>query len=86
MSRSYRKPYYVDSYGSKSKKISKRFANKAVRNADDVPNGKAYKKFSDSWDIVDWKSRWDPKPHYYYDWKGNMVEVTGDPEWKARRK
>ncbi len=58
MSRSYRKsPVATDSH-AKSTQEKKKFANKKVRNAEDVPNGGAYKKVSDSWDIRDHKSYW----------------------------
>lgn len=54
MSRSYRKPYAVEGYGSKDKPRRKRQANRAVRKTD-VANGNAYKKASCSWDIADYK-------------------------------
>ncbi len=54
MSRSYRKPYWVDTYGSPAKKYFKRLANKRVRKSKNVPDGKAYRKFYDPWNIVDW--------------------------------
>lgn len=84
MSRSYRKPWYVDSYGSKVKKFFKRQASRAVRNALDVPNGKAYRKYYDPYKIVDWKSLYDPNP-WWFDLKQEWVEPH-DPEWKAWRK
>ena len=55
MSRSYRKhPICKDPAG----KLMKRFANKAVRHNLDIPNGKAYKKCFESWDISDWCWLW----------------------------
>jgi hypothetical protein len=56
VSRSYRKPWAVDGMdGSKYKQFMKNQANRRVRRAKNVPDGKAYRKFSDPWDIVDWK-------------------------------
>ena len=43
-------PMIVDRSG---KKLGKRLANRAVRRARDVPNGKGYRKFFESWDICD---------------------------------
>ena len=83
MSRSYRKPWFVDSYGSKAKKWFKRDASKTVRKAKNVPNGKAYRRFYDPWNIVDSKWYEDSKPHFY-NWLGEWSEPT--PLWKARRK
>ena len=55
MSRSYRKhPICKDAAG----KFMKRFANKAVRHNLDIPNGKAYKKCFESWNISDWCYLW----------------------------
>lgn len=83
MSRSYRKPYQVDSYGSKAKKYFKRLASKRVRKSKNVPNGKAYIKFNDPYNIVDSISYDDCKPYfcsYFMEWS----EPT--PRWKAIRK
>lgn len=54
MSRSYRKPIWTEGYGGKWRKFAKRKANKSVRQ-NKIPNGKAYKKFFNSWDICDFK-------------------------------
>jgi len=84
MSRSYRKPWCVDGYGTKGKKISKRFANKTVRNADDVPNGKAYRKYFESWNISDYRFFMDSEPYFSritLQWEEPLT-----PTWKARRK
>jgi len=83
MSRSYRKPWVIDSYGSKAKKWFKRYASKTIRRAKDVPNGKAYRKFYDPWNIVDWKYYDDSKP-YFYNWCMEWCKAT--PRWKAIRK
>lgn len=58
MSRSYKKnPYYTDGSPGTTQE-SKKFANKKVRNTEDIPNGGAYKKVSESWDIHDFVDRW----------------------------
>lgn len=58
MSRSYKKsPVYTDSSPGTTKE-KKKFANKRVRNTEDVPNGGAYKKVHESWDIHDYINRW----------------------------
>jgi len=86
MSRSYREPWYVDGYGSRNRKAAaKRFANKRVRHAKDMPSGKAYRKFYNPWDISDWKFEWDPKPHIMHIFGETRVRFP-DPEWKVRRK
>jgi len=56
MSRSKRKNPVITEQQSRSAKLEKRFASKAVRNANDVPNGKAYRKYFCSWNISDYKS------------------------------
>jgi hypothetical protein len=55
MSRSYRKPFVVDGYGTHSKKIAKRRANKKVRSYKDVTDGNLYKKVMDPWNICDFR-------------------------------
>ena len=85
MSRSYRKPWYVDGYGSRYKKLSKRFANKAIRRAKEVSDGKMYRKFYNPWDICDYKFPWDPRP-YISMISGEPIIVLPDPRWKAWRK
>lgn len=71
MSRSYRKPYCKDGYkGSKRKQFEKRNANHKIRHSEDVPNGKAYRKFSDTWNICDYT---------YYVPKGHLEKWW--PEW-----
>ena len=58
MSRSYKKYPIVNDSKPKSTKAKKKIANRKVRNTDDVPNGKAYKKVSESWDIRDFSWFW----------------------------
>jgi hypothetical protein len=55
MSRSYKKTAGWTDHKSPWSKIAKRFANKNVRNAIEIPNGGAYKKFYCSWNICDYK-------------------------------
>ena len=55
MSRSYKKHHRVKDPAGKH---MKRYANKKVRRTNNVPNGKAYKKFFESWDISDWNWYW----------------------------
>lgn len=55
MSRSKRKPYWTEGYGSKGKKTSKRGASRAVRNEKEIASGGAYKKAYCSWNICDFK-------------------------------
>ena len=57
MSRSYKKsPVYTD-YSRGNTKDQKRFANRRARRAKDVPNGKAYRTYYESWEIHDWICR-----------------------------
>lgn len=60
MSRSIRKPYYTEQQRSSISKDKKRIANRVIRHleSDEAPaNGKAYRKYSNSWDIRDWTAR-----------------------------
>lgn len=53
MSRSFKKTPIV-----KDRRVGgKKFANHKVRRSEDVPNGKAYRKFYNSYDISDFKFR-----------------------------
>lgn len=55
MSRSYKKtPISKDNPGGR--KSSKKQANRRVRNSKNVPNGKQYRKFFNSYDIYDYIS------------------------------
>ena len=55
MSRSYRKPILTDGYGTKRLKMEKAAANRFVRRSVGVPNGKAYRKFYETYSIRDYK-------------------------------
>ena len=87
MSRSYREPWYVDGYGSRNRKrIAKNYANRRIRRKrEEIPDGKAYRKFTDTWDICDFRHQYDPNP-YVYSFFGKLVESEPEPLWKARRK
>lgn len=60
MSRSKRKPIWTEGYGGKRRPSAKHQANKAVRNTEDIGNGKAYRKEYNPWNITDYKL-YDPK-------------------------
>ena len=60
MSRSYREPWWVDSYGSPSKSYWKNQANRRVRKAREVPDHRAYRKFYEQYDICDYKFKQEP--------------------------
>jgi len=56
MSRSYRKAWVTDGYkGSSRKQYYKQLANKHLRKIQDIPNGRAYRKFFESWNICDYR-------------------------------
>ena len=54
MSRSYKKAYVTENHKSEAKKR----ANKIIRKMD-IPNGKIYKKFFETWNITDFRWRVD---------------------------
>lgn len=55
MSRSYKKNPWITDHQAKTTSNDKKFANKKVRHAEDLPNGGAFKKVSCSYDICDFK-------------------------------
>jgi hypothetical protein len=65
---------------------SKRIANRKVRRIPDVPNGKAYRKVYCSWNICDWRFRWNPEPVYWINSKGEMEKIDPTPQWRFRMK
>ncbi len=74
MSRSYRKPWVVDGYGSKGKVFSKNYANRRIRRKKDaIPNGMHYRKMTCPWEICDFKYPIDLKDPFYAEepWKYN---------------
>lgn len=93
MSRSYKKcPYY----GPKDKDY-KKISNRKVRRRDDIPDGNAYRKVLDPWDICDhstvvtWKDevrrterylrRYEETGHRWYIYR--MLDENGDVDWKT---
>lgn len=58
MSRSYKHSPVCSDGSSPGTKKSKRFANKAVRNTNNIPCGGSFKKVFSSWEIHDYISRW----------------------------
>lgn len=70
MSRSKRKHPVITDQQHRNTKLAKRFANQCVRRATDVPDGKAYKKFSCSWNICDYKSYITKFDMRKYEWLG----------------
>ena len=61
MSRSYRKPYATQQ--GKAKRFFKQKFNQDIRKEDDIPDGNAYRKMRNSYDISDyrWLCEDDPK-------------------------
>jgi hypothetical protein len=75
MSRSYKKHLWEScGEGSSYRRFIKNYANRVVRRTQDVPNGKAYRKYFESWNISDYKGLW--KSEYESFW----------PYYKARMK
>jgi hypothetical protein len=85
MSRSYREPWITQGYGGQCRKWQKRYANRSVRKTADVPNGKAYRKYWDPWNICDWKWKWDPWVDYWWI-NGKMEAREPDPLYRVRSK
>lgn len=54
MSRSRRRPYITDQQRDSGNIVKKRHANRAVRQADEVSDGKQYRKLHSSYDIRDY--------------------------------
>lgn len=85
MSRSYKKNLWITDY-SKSRRFFKGQANRKIRRSKDVPDGKAYRKFYESYDICDYKFPYDPYPHVYCWGKRGLEWIEPDPVWKFRYK
>lgn len=88
MSRSTRKPWYTDGYkGSKRRQFEKRHANKIVRKTTEIADGKAYRKFGDTWDICDYRFMYDPKPRIRASYlTGELQVIEPEPIWRVNRK
>lgn len=74
MSRSFRKPWVTEGYKSSNRrKFFKRHSNKVIRRTEDIPDGKSFRKFTDTCNICDYRwyesaksmSRWSLKPWQY---------------------
>lgn len=77
MSRSRKKNLVIKDNSS----FAKNQANRLIRRSIDVPDGKAYRRFYNPWNISDWKSRYDPVPRFRW---GSWYEP--DPIYKWRMK
>ena len=88
MSRSYREPWYTDGYkGSKRKQFYKNQANRFIRRTNlEIANGKAYRKFSNPWDICDYRFMYDPRLRIRCWGWGEMVVIQPQPYWRVGRK
>ena len=92
MSRSYRKPYYVDGYkGSKRKQFNKNQANRVIRRTtEEIADGKSYRKFYERWDICDYRWRCRFEPYVYANWRTKELEwvypTEADKPWRVCRK
>jgi hypothetical protein len=91
MSRSYREPFYTDGYkGSKRRQLEKNLANRHLRRKsidEDLPNGKGYRKYSDPYNICDFKFKWDPFPRVFLNYRTHEFElVYPEKPWRVFRK
>lgn len=75
MSRSYKKHLWEScNEGSSYKRFIKNYANRIIRHTHDIPNGKTYRKYFESWNISDYKGLWNPSDESFW------------PYYKARMK
>jgi hypothetical protein len=81
MSRSYKKHLFL----KKNSRFEKNFANRVVRRSSDIPDGKAYRKFYETWNICDWVLFYDPTPRVYH-WGGKTRICGPDPLYRWRMK
>jgi hypothetical protein len=65
MARSYRKPILTSGYGSYRRRWYKNQANRMVRRTPDVPDGKAYRKVYDPWDVIEYKNYLTPDDDWF---------------------
>ncbi len=98
MSRSYRKAILTDQQQMRTyNSFAKKQANKRIRRSKNVPDGKAYHKYYETYDICDWKfyMEYDTdlyKPSYRTNWITGEIEIYMSVEEKivelkkARRK
>lgn len=88
MSRSYRKPYTVDGYGSRWKRYIKNCFNRKIRRKSvdyEIADGGSYRKMNQPWDLCDYRFRYNPHPKVYW-WRGVQEIIEPDPIYKYNRK
>jgi len=82
MSRSYKKsPYCTQQECSHNVWKDKRFANKAVRHAKDVPDGMAFKKYYSNYAICDYKVRKSFSEWFHEAFRRLDLTKHGAPHW-----
>lgn len=88
MSRSYKRHLIKkDNSGSAYRRFSKNQANRLIRRTPEVPDGKAYRRFYNPWDISDWVFMYNPYPRVYYNYRlGQFEWIEPDPIYKWRMK
>lgn len=82
MSRSFKKHCWEKCAGDPSfKKIFNRKLRRTTK-LDEIPNGKAYKKMNESWEIWDYRceTSWEEFKHWWQ--SENMTEEEKWAEWK----
>lgn len=88
MSRSYKKtPICKDR--KTSSKANKRIANSKVRHTDNIPNGKAYRKVFNTWDIHDYVSRYSYEEYmvdFYRDLKEYRNGISDESPFDDKRR
>ena len=87
MSKSYKKYPKVRVYYGKSGKWARTHANRRIRRLPldyDIPNGRSFKKITESWDIWDY-SFTEFKEWMITDWEKDQAEIAnGVRTWKAQ--
>ena len=72
MSRSYKKHPFITDHKRKVTKTNKQLANRRFRRMGELCQGGSYKKYSDSWDICDYK--WWTTEKDAIDWYINVCD------------
>ena len=86
MSRSYKAPWSTDY--SKAKAYYKSLASRKIRRvpiAENISDGKSYRKYFNPYDICDYKFMYDPHPKVYC-FYGKLEWHEPDPIYKYNRK
>lgn len=82
MSRSYKKHNIIKCAGDTSfKKIYNRKLRRTTK-LDEIPNGKAYKRMNESWEIYDFISRCSWEDFKSWNWTQDMTQEEAWKEWK----